>query len=375
MVKRYSPLSLTIALISCVVLSACSGPTKQKPAELAPLVPSLGVKNVWKGAVGGVSFPLELKSSGSEIYLATTAGSVVSLDGESGAVRSSGNAGARISAAIGAGDGRVALTTITGEVVVMQGGKSLWRQNLGAVAITPPLVAGGRVFVMTPDRTLSAFDGETGKRLWQQQRGADTLVLDRPGVLFPVGDTLVVGLGGRLVGLNPSNGSQKWDVPVALGRGTNEVERLVDVVSGISRRGASVCVRAYASVVACVDTGSGKSVWSKTANGFTGIGGGDTAVFGSESDGTLIAWSRKGGERLWQSDKFKWRELGTPVLLGSTLVVPDNAGLLHLLSAADGAIVGRLQLDGSPLAATPVLSGNTLVAVTQKGGVFAFRPE
>jgi outer membrane protein assembly factor BamB len=375
MAKRFSLFSRSVVLVGSLVLSACSGPTKQKPAELAPLVPLLGVKAVWKGNLGEVTFPLELKSAGSEVYFANAAGTVTTMDAESGSVRSKVEAGARISAAIGVSAGRIAVATAAGDVVVMQGGKVLWKQNLSAVAITPPMVAGGRVFVVTPDRTLFAFDGESGKRLWQQQRGADTLVLDRPSVLFPAGDTLVAGLGGRLVGLNPANGSQKWDVPVALGRGTNEVERLVDVVSGISRQGSNVCVRAYASSVACIDLATAKSLWSKPANGFTGISGNESVVFGTELDGTLIAWNRLNGEKVWQSDKFKWRELGTPVLLGSTLVVPDNAGLLHLLSAADGATVGRLTLDGSPLAATPVLAGNTLVAVTQKGGIFAFRPE
>ena len=61
----------------------------------------------------------------------------------------------------------------------------------------------------------------------------------RRGALLAVGDTLVAGLSGRLVGLNPANGSVRWEAPVATSRGTNEVERLVDVVAGASRSGLS----------------------------------------------------------------------------------------------------------------------------------------
>jgi outer membrane protein assembly factor BamB len=147
------------------------------------------------------------------------------------------------------------------------------------------------------------------------------------------------------------------------------------VVAGYSRHGDGVCVRAYASVVACVDLLASKVVWSRAASGFTGLGGNATHVFGTEQNGTVIAWRRSDGEKVWQSEQFKWRDLGAPVVLGSTVVVPDNAGFLHLLSVTDGALLGRVALDGGPLAATPVLAGNTLVAVTQKGGVFAFRPE
>jgi outer membrane protein assembly factor BamB len=365
---------LVLALLACCI-AGCGGPAKPKPTELAPVASLLAVKKVWTAQLGEVAFPLEVKVLGQDLYLASSSGTVSMLDAETGAVRWSTELGTRIAAGVGADGDKAAVVTTSGELVTLRQGKKLWQQKLGAVAMTSPLVAGGRVFVITPDRTLVAFDGETGKRLWQQQRGADTLVLDRAGVLFPVGDTLVAGLGGRLVGLNPLTGAQRWDIPIATGRGTNEVERLVDVVAGVSRVGSDVCVRAYFNAVACVDLASQRVSWSKAASGFTGLAGDDRFVFGTESDGRLISWRRADGERAWQSDAMRWRDLGTPLVLGNSLAVPDGAGFVHLLSKLDGAPLGRLSLDGSPLSASPVLAGKTLVVVTQKGGVFAFRPE
>jgi len=57
------------------------------------------------------------------------------------------------------------------------------------------------------------------------------------------------------------------------------------------------------------------------------------------------------------------------------VVVGDNTGLVHLLSREDGSPLNRLSTDGSAIAAAPVVAGDTLVVVTQKGGVFGFRPE
>lgn len=356
-------------------LCACSGPAKPKPAELQPVASLFGVKRAWTLNVGEVVYPLDVKVVASDLYLASSAGVVSKLNADTGAIRWSVELGSRIAAGVGADGDKAAVVTTSGELVTLLNGKKLWQQKLGAVAITPPLVAGGRVFVITPDRTISAFDSDTGKRLWQQQRGADTLVLDRAGVLLPVGDTLVAGIGGRLVGLNPLNGAQRWDIAIALSRGTNEVERLVDVVAGVTRAGSEVCARAYLNAVACVNLAKGQVNWTKPANGFTGLSGDDRLLFGTESDGRLIAWRRIDGERAWQSDALKWRDLGSPVVLGESLVVSDGSGLLHLLSTADGSSLGRLSLDGSPLSASPVLAGKTLVAVTQKGGVYAFRPE
>nr|WP_315464295.1 outer membrane protein assembly factor BamB [uncultured Rhodoferax sp.] len=365
----FSACAMTLALLGC------SGPAKHKPAELSPITTLLSVKKVWSASIGDVGFPLEMKVVGSNIYVASSAGTLSSIEVDTGSVQWAVELGARISAGVGADGEKTAVTTTDGELVVLRKGKRIWQQKLSSVALTPPLLAGGRVFVMTPDRTLIAFDGETGKRLWQQQRGADSLVLDRAGVLFPAGDTLVAGIGGRLVGLNPLTGAQRWDIPISVSRGTNEVDRLVDLMPGISRIGADVCLRAYQNAVACVNLSNQKVTWSKVASGFTGIAGDDRFVFGTEADGRLISWRRKDGEVAWQSAAMKWRQLGTPLLLGETLAVPDAEGLLHLLSKIDGAPLGRLLLDGSPLGASPVLAGKTLVVVTQKGSIFAFRPE
>ena len=48
--------------------------------------------------------------------------------------------------------------------------------------------------------------------------------------MLAVDDTLVVGLSGRLAGLNPSTGGVRWESPIASPRGINDVERLVDLV-------------------------------------------------------------------------------------------------------------------------------------------------
>ena len=109
----------------------------------------------------------------------------------------------------------------------------------------------------------------------------------------------------------------RWETAVANSRGTNEVERLVDLVAGVSRSGDQVCVRAFQSAVACIDGVRGTSVWNKAAIGSTGIGGDSDAVYGAESDGTLIAWRRSDGDKLWTNELLKHRSLSTPLLVGA----------------------------------------------------------
>lgn len=366
---------LATALPLALLVAACAGPDKPKPVELAPNNALLGVRLAWNAKIGEVGFALDAHVSGGSVGVASSDGTVVVLDAASGREQWRASAEAPLAAGVG-GDGTTwAVVTRGNELVAVRAGNVLWRQKLEAQGFTAPLVAGGRVFVLTADRSVVAFDGNTGRKLWAQSRPGDPLVLRQPGVLLPVGDTLVVGLSGRLVGLSPANGSIRWEAPIATPRGTNEVERLVDLVGRVSREGEVVCARAFQSAIGCVNTGRGTVVWTKPANGFQGVHGDDRFVYGTEADGSVAAWRRADGERAWATDRLKYRTLTAPLAVGRSVAVGDGTGLVHLLSREDGTPLNRLSTDGSAVVAGPALAGDTLVVVTKSGGVFGFKPE
>jgi outer membrane assembly lipoprotein YfgL len=369
----FQNLSLTIG--AALMLTACAGTEKVKPIDLGPNVPLIGVRTAWTSNIGTITFPLQIRVVGNLLFVAGTDGNVAAIDARTGGDLWRVALGVKLSAGVGS-DGRFsAVVTRENELIALDGGKEVWRQKLGAVTLTAPLVAGGRVFVLLADRSVAAFDASVGRKLWQQQRSGDALVLGRPGIAMAVGDTLVTGLGGRLVGMNPLNGKARWEAQVANSRGTNEVERLVDLVSGVSREGDNLCVRAFQSSVGCVDTSKGNAIWTKPASAATGLDGDATALFGAESDGRVISWRRADGERLWTSERLRFRNLSAPLLIGESIVIGDEMGTLHFLSRNDGAPLNRLTTDGSPIVSNLVLAGTTVVAVTQRGGVFGFKPD
>jgi outer membrane protein assembly factor BamB len=363
---------------SALLIACSSTPDKPKPAELGPNAALISVKTAWSNRVGEVPFAVDLSVVGNTIFVASGDGSVIALDANSGRDIWRATAGGPIAAGVGS-DGKVAaVVTRNNELVALSAanaGQQLWRQQLPAQVYTAPLVAGDRVFVVTADRAVTAFDGQTGRRLWQVQRPGDPLVLRQAGVLQAVGDTLVVGLSGRMVGLNPLNGSVRWEAPLASPRGTNEVERLVDLLARTSRVGDVVCARAFQSSVGCVNAARGALLWAKPANGSVGVHGDDRLVVGSESDGKVIAWQRATGERAWSTDRLLHRGLSAPLALGRSVAVGDSAGFVHLLSSENGSLLTRLSTDGTAVVAAPVLVGKTLVVATRGGGIFGFTPE
>ncbi|MDO8905999.1 MAG: outer membrane protein assembly factor BamB [Hydrogenophaga sp.] len=358
------------------VLVACSsGPEKPKPEPLPPVTALIGVQQAWSAQVGDSSASVAPFAVEGRVYVASSAGTVAALDAATGQDVWRINLGTSIAAGVGSDGETAAVVTRGNELVAINSGKELWRVRLPARTFTAPLVAGKRVFVLMADRTVLAFDGQSGTRLWSQSRTAEPLVLSQGGVLLAVGDTLVAGLSGRLVGLNPLNGSVRWEAPVGSSRGTNEVERLVDLVGPASRVGNSVCVRAYSAAVGCVDTLRGAAAWVRPARGIVGVHGDESRVFGVEANGRVQAWIRSSGEPAWNSDRLLHRSLGAPLAVGRVVVIGDSLGTVHVLSREDGTEMNRLSTDGSPILMAPIMANNLLVVQTRNGGVYAWRPQ
>ena len=369
--RRLQRLGL-LSTLAAVLLVACAGPDKPSPAALAPNPASVPIRSLWSNPKALGEEPLDIKVDGSDVVVLTKAGRIVSWSAATGGENWRVDVGAPITSGLGGDTTRMAVVTQGNTLVVLEQGKELWRANIQALVLTAPLVAGGRVFVLGGDRMISAFDAATGQRLWQQQRTGEPLILARAGLLMAVGDTLVVGLGGRVLGLNPQNGSTRWDVALANVRGTNEVERLADIVAGTSRRGSAVCMRAFQSAVGCVDGNSGRLLWTRTANGFAGVAGDANVLVGTEADGRLRAWQRASGEVLWSGENFRFRGLSAPVVWDRSMVFGDSAGFLHFLDTRDGTLQNRLLTDDSAVTLGPVVVGKNVVAVTQRGGLYAY---
>ncbi len=368
--------ALGASLVAAVVLAGCaSGSARPKPAELPPNAALIGVRAAWTARIPAVNFPLQVRVQGTQVMVAGSDGTVVALDANTGGELGRTNVGTPLSAGVGSDGKTTAVVTRDNAVVALEGGREIWRYRLPTQSYTAPLVAGGRVFVLGADRSLTALDGRAGTLLWNLQRTTEPLVLRQAGVLIAVGNTLVAGLAGRLVGVDPDSGSVRWEAPVASARGTNDVERLVDLVGGVRRQGNVVCARAFQAAVGCVDAYNGNVAWTRPANGATGVDGDEQRIFGAESDGRVFAWRADNGGRAWESDRLQWRYLTTPLVLGRSVVVGDETGLVHFLSREDGSPLTRVSTDSSGIAVAPVLAGNTLVVVTRNGGVYGFRPD
>jgi len=374
-IRRFSIFTSAIGLVLLGLLAACGSSSRPEPPPIGEFKAQQAIKTLWTfkfAAADQLNQGLQIVND--HVALASADGTVAVVNTMDGKLSWKYALGMRLLSGAGFDGEKLAVISASNELVVLQDGKLLWRKRMKAQSYTNPLVAGDRVFVLLADRSVAAFDAGTGQPLWTQQRPGEPLVLKQNGVLSAFQNSLLAGMGGHLVSLNPDNGQILWDVAIANPRGINDLERLVDLVASPSRVRNSVCVRAFQAQIGCVDAIRGALVWNKSSVGIKGLGGEAEVLVSSESNGVVRAWSRSTGERVWDTDRLKYRELSAPLWTTKGVVVGDEGGWIYVLSGKDGSLLNRLQTTASGFASAPTpLADGGFVMLSRNGQLSAYQ--
>ncbi|HEY4998753.1 MAG TPA: PQQ-binding-like beta-propeller repeat protein, partial [Usitatibacter sp.] len=91
-----------------------------------------------------------------------------------------------------------------------------------------------------------------------------------------------------------------------------------------------------------------------------------------DDTGAVNALDKSQGASVWKQDKLQYRRLTSPAIVDGRVVVGDFEGYLHVLSADNGDIIGRLATDGTAVQSlVPIVGG--LLAQTAGGSVLLVR--
>ncbi len=349
-----------------------SGP-KVKPTELAPIQTTAELKPLWQANIGGAGeYVFSPAVVGSSVYAAARDGGLVRIDGGRQVWRAS--AGQVISGGVGS-DGKVVVVgTPKGEVLAFDAasGRETWKARVSSEVLAAPAVADGLVVVRSGDSRIFGFDAADGKRRWVYQRSTPALSLrSNVGVMLAGKFTLAGFPAGKLVAIANNNGASVWEVTVALPKGATELERVADVTSSPVVSGTTICAAAFQGRVACFESNSGNTLWSREMSSSVGVDMDSRYVYVTDDKGAVHCLDRNSGASVWKQDKLGLRAVSRPLAIGNHVAVADYQGFVHLLRREDGAFAARIATDGSAVRSEPLRLGDALLVQTAAGGLHA----
>ena len=351
---------------------------KVEPAKLVELKSSIAVRDAWKYSIGKAGvYAFTPALAGNSLYVVNADGALARLDAASGRETWRVKAGSDITSSAGSDGSVVAVGAAKGAVLAFDAdGKQLWKAQASSEVLTAPVVGQGVVVVRSVDNRIVGFDAKTGERKWTVQRATPALTLrNAPGMVLGGANVYVAQPGGKLLALTAATGVVRWEIVVSEPRGATELERVSDIAGTPVVFEGEVCAVTYQGKAGCFDAATGVPRWTKQISSDVGVAVDQRFVFAADGQGAVVAFSREGGQSAWKNEALARRRLSTPASFGRSVAVGDYQGYIHFLSREDGALIGRVSTDGSPIVSAPVVAGSNLIFQTQSGTVTALAVE
>lgn len=263
-----------------------------------------------------------------------------------------------------------------------QNGAIYWRIKLPSPSRAAPTVLEGRVFIVTLDNRVIALDAKDGTQIWEYQGLAESTGL--VGAASPAANSDIVipaFSSGEIMALRVQNGSVAWSDNLSPAVRVGGLSTLPDIQALPILDKGLVIAMSFGGRIAAIDARTGQRIWQRE------IGGSDTPwmagnhLFLISSANELVALGRDRGTIRWVkplAGYVKPDEAGSsmdwngPVFAGGRLIVTGPEGILLEVNPVDGALLRRLNT-GKPIAAAPVVAGNTLLLLHGDGTLVAYR--
>jgi outer membrane protein assembly factor BamB len=381
--RQAGALSVASGLAALLIIAACSKDKAiDQPAKLTPLAsPSLRVQRIWSASVGDrkaavLRLGLGVSVADNRVYAAGHRGDVVALDLGSGrllwrtrirAPLSGGTAASADLVLVGSSDGRLFAFDPAN-------GASRWQVRLNGEVLAPAAISARLIAVRTVDGKLHALSPADGHELWSQEQQVPRLSLRGTARPVIVGDVVLCGFdNGKVLAVSVNDGSVQWEATVTPPHGRTELERLADIDSAVGVSGQDVYAVGFHGRVAMLALDTGQVWWSHEASSYRGLTLDGDALYLSTADGEVVALKARTGAEVWRQNALLHRGLSAVAAMDDSLVTADFQGYLHWLDKASGALAARVATGKARVSSPPVVAGNTVVVINDRGRIDAFR--
>ena len=386
LLKYLYPKNIKLAIIPLIantlLLASCGGLfNKDNAPTPAPLVPitmrTVHVEQAWLSGdptyLRGATLKLEPTLYRNRIYMVSDNGVLSAIDQQTGHIVWSYNTHLLLTSGPGVNHGIIVTGSNEGIVVALQeaDGKPLWRATVAGQVIAKPLIANNRVIIKTTGGNLYALNSVNGDVIWSVSEQEPNLILHGASSPLLKDGALFTGFAsGHLAKINLMNGKTDWKRLIAMPQGAFSIQRMVDIDANPATGDKRIFVATYQGKIAALDENHGDLFWSHDISSYTGMTSDERAVYISDAAGIISAFNIWDGTLLWQQNALTARNITSPVIMGSNIVVGDREGYLHWLNRQDGHLVHR-EFIGNAILATPIASNHTLYVLTDRGALVA----
>ncbi len=350
------------------------------PAELVEFEPTLKVGKVWSTRIGSgldkAGRQLRPAYQSGTLYAADYKGQLMAIDATGGRKLWEIKTKLPFTGGPGISGNLLLMGTQDGEVYAFDAttGTQLWSATVTSEVLAAPVEADGIVIVRCIDGRVFGLDADTGRRIWIYDHSVPLLSLRGNSQPLLRGGVAFIGYdGGQVVSLRHKDGTLIWEQTLVTTEGRTELERLSDIDGQMVFIASDLLVSSYKNRLASLAADSGRLLWFKDISSASGVAVDRVNLAISDRDGNLWLVDRRNGAEYWKNDQLLRRGLTRPAIFGSFVVVGDADGYLHWLNISDGRFAARAKVGGKGFSGPPLVVGNTLYAMTNKGELVAFR--
>lgn len=358
-----------------------SSPEGAVANELVALTEEVVINELWKEDVsegqGDALLKLEMAVSDAMVYVVDHTGVIFALSKDSGEVVWEVSTELPISGGIGLGDERLFLGTTDGEILAfnLTDGSTAWTSQVSSEVLSIPRFSDGIVVIKSVDGAITALSADDGKELWSFVK--DVPALSLRGTSSPViksGGVISGYANGKLVVLRLKDGLQIWQTSVAIPRGRGALSRMVDVDADPLAGNRFIYAATYNGGLVSLDIRTGQIGWRRSElSSYKQMAADWTSVFVVDVIDSIWSTDQTDGTINWQQKELENRRLTPPAAVGDYIVVGDFEGYVHVLSATDGRIVGRIQVSNNAIKSVPMVDEDVFYVQDIEGIITALQ--
>lgn len=349
--------SKSIALAVCLLLSWLAGcATLVRPEPPAP--PALERQELMQSwhfyltpgwQPGQLPERLTPKVVGDVIYVAHRLGQVAALEAATGHLLWQQEL-APLQAGVTVAGERLYVIDQQGTLITLatEDGREIKQSNLNIAALAPPVVHEHRLIMLARDGSLRVWDLRTDSWIWIHDTEQPTLTLHGQMVPMVIDDLVIAGFAnGQLVAFQLLSGEIQWAQRLSNPRGTNDLQRLVDVDAQPVLVNGRLYTAGYEGSLVALNPRTGEVSWQTSSSVVASLAHDERTLYVAEYRGDIIAYALPSMAIRWRNQQYRGRPITALTATQEGLVMADRQGYVHLLDTSSGSTRGRFSMVGS----------------------------